>query len=75
MKKTYNLSTFAVLYLNELNGSEVYNPEDKDERFKALKTFQQNHRDKIDQGAAILAAGKLVEVISKELRDDFGLII
>lgn len=74
MKKTYNLSTFATLYLNELNGSEVYNPEDKDDRFKALKTFQQNHRSSLDQGAAILAARRLIEMISKELRDEFSLI-
>lgn len=71
--KKYNLSLVAALYLNELHGSEVYDPDDKEDRFKALKTFQKNHRKSIDQNAAVIAAQKYIEMVSKEIMEDFGI--
>lgn len=72
--KKYNLSIFACLYLNELHGEEVYNPDDQEDRAKALKTFQKNHREKIDQNAAVIAAQKYIEMVSKEIMEDFGIL-
>ena len=70
--KKYNLSSLAVLYLNEVNGEDVYNHEVKEDRKKALRNFQLNYRDKIDHDALVIAAQKYIEIVSKEIMEDVG---